>query len=83
MRRGQASGIAGLLNIKAIIAEERARLEEEGANTESTTESFVALKVAIDNWRWAGVPFYLRTGKRMKFKRTEIVVNFKQQPHNF
>ncbi len=57
-------------------------LEEEGANTESTTESFVALKVAIDNWRWAGVPFYLRTGKRMKFKRTEIVVNFKQQPHN-
>ncbi|MGZ8182124.1 MAG: glucose-6-phosphate dehydrogenase, partial [Methylobacter sp.] len=47
-----------------------------------TTESFVALKVAIDNWRWAGVPFYLRTGKRMKYKRTEIVVNFKQQPHN-
>jgi len=57
-------------------------LEEEGANTESTTESFVALKVAIDNWRWAGVPFYLRTGKRMKYKRTEIVVNFKQLPHN-
>ncbi|MGZ5069361.1 MAG: glucose-6-phosphate dehydrogenase [Methylobacter sp.] len=57
-------------------------LEEEGANTESKTESFVAVKVAIDNWRWAGVPFYLRTGKRMKYKRTEIVVNFKQQPHN-
>ncbi len=57
-------------------------LEEEGANTESTTESFVAVKVAIDNWRWAGVPFYLRTGKRMKYKRTEIVVNFKQLPHN-
>jgi glucose-6-phosphate 1-dehydrogenase len=57
-------------------------LEEEGANTESTTESFVALRVDIDNWRWAGVPFYLRTGKRMKYKRTEIVVNFKQLPHN-
>ncbi|MFA5018974.1 MAG: glucose-6-phosphate dehydrogenase [Methylobacter sp.] len=57
-------------------------LEEDGANTESTTESFVAVKVAIDNWRWAGVPFYLRTGKRMKYKRTEIVVNFKQLPHN-
>jgi glucose-6-phosphate 1-dehydrogenase len=57
-------------------------LEEEGANTDSTTESFVAVKVAIDNWRWAGVPFYLRTGKRMKYKRTEIVVNFKQLPHN-
>lgn len=57
-------------------------LEEEGANTESTTESFVALRVDIDNWRWAGVPFYLRTGKRLHNKRTEIVVNFKQLPHN-
>ena len=57
-------------------------LEEAGANTQSTTESFVALRVDIDNWRWAGVPFYLRTGKRMTYKRTEIVVNFKQLPHN-
>lgn len=57
-------------------------LEEEGANTESTTESFVALQVDIDNWRWAGVPFYLRTGKCMSHKRTEIVVNFKKLPHN-
>ncbi len=57
-------------------------LEEEGANTESTTESFVALQVDIDNWRWSGVPFYLRTGKRMMNKRTEIVINFKKLPHN-
>jgi len=57
-------------------------LEEEGANTESTTESFVALRADIDNWRWADVPFYLRTGKRMQNKRTEIVINFKQLPHN-
>lgn len=57
-------------------------LEEEGANTASTTESFVAIRVDIDNWRWAGVPFYLRTGKRMNYKRTEIVVYFKQLPHN-
>lgn len=57
-------------------------LEEDGADTESTTESFVALRVDIDNWRWAGVPFYLRTGKRMLGKRTEIVVYFKQLPHN-
>jgi glucose-6-phosphate 1-dehydrogenase len=57
-------------------------LEEEGANTESTTESFVALRVDIDNWRWAGVPFYMRTGKRLQSKRTEIVVYFKQLPHN-
>ena len=57
-------------------------LEEDGANIESTTESFVALRVDIDNWRWAGVPFYLRTGKRLTGKRTEIVVYFKQLPHN-
>jgi glucose-6-phosphate 1-dehydrogenase len=57
-------------------------LEETGANTNSTTESFVALRVDIDNWRWAGVPFYLRTGKRLMGKRTEIVVYFKQLPHN-
>jgi len=57
-------------------------LEEDGANTESTTESFVAVRVDIDNWRWAGVPFYMRTGKRTPNKRTEIVVNFKQLPHN-
>ncbi|GAB6139665.1 glucose-6-phosphate dehydrogenase [Methylosoma difficile] len=57
-------------------------LEEEGANTASTTESFVAMRVDIDNWRWAGVPFYLRTGKRMQSKCTEIVVYFKQLPHN-
>ncbi|WP_349432607.1 glucose-6-phosphate dehydrogenase [Methylomarinum sp. Ch1-1] len=57
-------------------------LEEDGANTESKTESFVAVRVDIDNWRWAGVPFYLRSGKRMNYKRTEIVVYFKQLPHN-
>lgn len=56
--------------------------EEEGANKESTTETFVAVRVDIDNWRWAGVPFYLRTGKRMQTKRTEIVVHFKRLPHN-
>ncbi|GAA0852540.1 glucose-6-phosphate dehydrogenase [Aliiglaciecola litoralis] len=57
-------------------------LEEEGANTESQTESFVALKVHIDNWRWAGVPFYLRTGKRLPSKTSEVNIFFKRQPHN-
>ena len=57
-------------------------LEEEGANPQSTTDSFVALRVDIDNWRWANVPFYLRTGNRMPIKRSEIVVHFKQLPHN-
>ena len=57
-------------------------LNEEGAKANSTTETFVAIKAEIDNWRWAGVPFYLRTGKRMPQKHSEIVVHFKQQAHN-
>jgi len=57
-------------------------LEEEGANTQSKTETFIAIKAEIDNWRWAGVPFYLRTGKRMPTKVSEVVIYFKRQPHN-
>jgi len=57
-------------------------LQEEGGNPVSTTESFVAIKVDIDNWRWAGVPFYLRTGKRLTAKRSEVVIFFKHLPHN-
>ena len=57
-------------------------LNEEGANKNSDTETFVAIKAEIDNWRWAGVPFYLRTGKRMPVKHSEIVIHFKSQPHN-
>ena len=57
-------------------------LEEEDANKSSKTETFVAIKAEIDNWRWAGVPFYLRTGKRMPTKVSEVVIFFKRQPHN-
>jgi len=57
-------------------------LQEEGANAASTTETFVAVKAEIDNWRWAGVPFYLRTGKRLQRRVAEIVVEFKQVPHS-
>lgn len=57
-------------------------LEEEGGNPHSLTETFVAIRADIDNWRWAGVPFYLRTGKRMAAKRTEVLIYFKAQPHN-
>jgi len=57
-------------------------LNEEGAKANSNTETFVAIKAEIDNWRWAGVPFYLRTGKRMPAKHSEIVVHFKEQAHN-
>ncbi len=47
---------------------------------DSTTETYVALKLMIDNWRWAGVPFYLRTGKALAARRTEVAINFKQAP---
>ncbi len=47
----------------------------------SDTETFVALRADIDNWRWAGVPFYLRTGKRLPERRTQIVIQFKPLPH--
>ncbi|MBN8446176.1 MAG: glucose-6-phosphate dehydrogenase [Rheinheimera sp.] len=57
-------------------------LGEEDARPNSKTETFVAIKVDIDNWRWAGVPFYLRTGKRMPNKVSEVVICFKPQPHN-
>ncbi len=53
---------------------------EEAISPNSTTETFVAIKAFIDNWRWAGVPFYLRTGKRMKKRTTEIAVQFKSVP---
>jgi len=55
---------------------------EDCGNPASTTESFVALKVEISNWRWAGTPFYLRTGKRLRTRMSEIVINFKEPPHS-
>ena len=57
-------------------------LDEAGVAADSTTESFVALKAEIDTWRWAGVPFYLRTGKRLQDRVTEIVVTFEDVPHS-
>jgi glucose-6-phosphate 1-dehydrogenase len=55
---------------------------EDNANPDSNTETFVAVKAEIDTWRWAGVPFYLRTGKRMADSLAEIVVRFKSIPHS-
>ncbi len=55
---------------------------DELANKDSSTETFVALKLEIENWRWSGVPFYLRTGKRLKAKHSEIVVQFQDVPHS-
>jgi glucose-6-phosphate 1-dehydrogenase len=56
-------------------------LEEADIAPDSSTETFAALKVEIDTWRWAGVPFYLRTGKRLADRLTELVVTFDEVPH--
>lgn len=55
--------------------------EEKNVNSQSMTETFLAMKVNILNWRWEGVPFYIRTGKQMPTKVTEIVIHFKPTPH--
>ncbi|HDR52725.1 MAG TPA: glucose-6-phosphate dehydrogenase [Mariniphaga anaerophila] len=56
--------------------------EEKGVDPNSRTETFVAMKFYIDNWRWGGVPFYIRTGKKLPARVTEIVIHFKQVPHH-
>jgi glucose-6-phosphate 1-dehydrogenase len=53
---------------------------EEGVPAESRTETFVAMRLMIDNWRWAGVPFYLRTGKRLPSRHTHVVIQFRRAP---
>jgi glucose-6-phosphate 1-dehydrogenase len=63
--RGQYSGYRG----------------EPGVNPESQTETFAAVKLFLDNWRWQGVPFYLRSGKRLNEKSSEIVIRFRRPPH--
>lgn len=56
--------------------------EEEGVDPVSKTETFVAMKFFIDNWRWNGVPFYIRSGKRLPTRVTEVVIHFKPTPHH-
>ena len=67
----------GTLEEKAV----RGYRTEPQVNPQSATETFVALELHIDNWRWAGVPFYLRTGKRLAQRVTEIAIQFKRAPH--
>jgi glucose-6-phosphate 1-dehydrogenase len=55
-------------------------LEEQGVPPDSKTETYVALKLALDNWRWQGVPFYIRTGKRLEKRLTQISVTFRRPP---
>jgi glucose-6-phosphate 1-dehydrogenase len=74
--RGQY--IDGVINGKEVPA----YTEEKNVNPNSFVETFVAAKFLIDNWRWSGVPFYLRAGKRLKRKVTEIAIIFKDVPHS-
>ena len=60
---------------------ENGNLEEKGVPADSRTETYIALRCEIENWRWAGVPFYVRTGKRLPARVTEIVIHFKTTPH--
>ena len=60
---------------------ENGYLEEKGVLADSRTETYIALRCEIENWRWAGVPFYVRTGKRLPARVTEIVIHFKTTPH--
>lgn len=69
---------AGLVDGQAAVS----YLSEERIPPDSRTETYVAMKVLVDNWRWAGVPFYLRTGKRMPSRVSEIAIQFKQPPLN-
>jgi glucose-6-phosphate 1-dehydrogenase len=73
----RAQYIAGTINGRGVLAYR----EERGVHPQSFTETFVALHVNIDNWRWAGVPFFIRVGKRLPKRRTEIAVHFKSVPH--
>jgi len=65
-----------------IIGEERSKAyrAEDNVSPDSTVETYVAMRLLIDNWRWAGVPFYLRTGKRLNKRSTEIAIRFKKAP---
>ena len=69
---------AGAIDGKPVVG----YLEEPGIPPASTTETFAAIKAEINNWRWSGVPFYLRTGKRMVERLAEIVINFRDVPHS-
>jgi glucose-6-phosphate 1-dehydrogenase len=65
----------------AVRAQYKGYRAEEGVNPDSTTPTYAALRLQIDNWRWQGVPFYLRSGKCLKEKISQITIEFKQPPH--
>jgi glucose-6-phosphate 1-dehydrogenase len=78
----QTRTVRGRYDAGAVAGETVESYADELGGAESDTETFVALKLEIDNWRWSNVPFYLRTGKRLKGKHSEIVVQFQDVPHS-
>jgi glucose-6-phosphate 1-dehydrogenase len=74
VRAQYSAGVAGGKDVPGY-------LDEEGVRPDSTTETFAAIRLKIDNWRWAGVPFYIRTGKALARKGTEIAITLKPVPH--
>jgi glucose-6-phosphate 1-dehydrogenase len=74
MRAQYSAGVAGGKDVPGY-------LEEEGVREGSPTETFAGVRLHVDNWRWAGVPFYIRTGKALARKTTEIVITLKPVPH--
>ena len=77
----QAGSVRGQYTA-GVVAGHEAKSYEAERGQHSDTETFVALRADIDNWRWAGVPFFLRTGKRLPDRRTQIVIQFKGVPHS-
>src|SRR5574338_262620 len=64
-----------------VLAQYKDYREEEGVNKESRTPTYAAMRLQIDNWRWQGVPFYLRSGKKLKEKLSQVTIEFKEPPH--
>jgi len=65
----------------SVLGQYKGYLEEDGVKPDSVTPTYAALRLQIDNWRWQGVPFYLRSGKRLAEKTSQITIEFKQPPH--
>lgn len=77
----RAQYAAGAINGEAVDGYLEELANQTNQDTTTDTETFVALKLEVNNWRWSGVPFYLRTGKRLSEKHSEIVIQFKPVPH--
>ena len=76
------SSTRSIKNSDVIRAQYDGYLKTDGVAPNSTTPTFAAIKMLVDNWRWKDVPFYVRTGKRLAAKDTEIAITFKKVPHS-